>query len=1315
MKKGICTSLVTASLVLGMATSTFAAQTGLYVGGNYYSTDYLGTLSVAQRVAILSATQANPTTSFAVIGTKYSTFANYTGLSSLVEGADAKVPAQVTNVGTGAIINPVTGAVITPGAATVSSVSAINVTCVAGIAPVLPATGTATYSDATTKTVNITWAAVAATSYAAAGTFTVQGTIAESATVKATATVTVTAAATLAVSSVKAVNSTTSEIDLAGSTAVSPGAKFKIVFSSPVTASTVNLNTIKLYKGTALAPVTAVTISIDNTTVTVTPATMSNSSDYKLSLSGSIAAGTTNLTAVDYTFKTTNTTLVNTLTSDATGAATAITTNIVPTADMGAGNTIQLAFNNKLDAGSINSSTVKIFNTTAATEVAGVIAPAINGTNNIRFTVPATAGTWLAAGANSKYRIEVSGVVDEFGNAVQAYSKSIICTPTAPTATVAKSDGTALVDGNTVYFGKQTTTNAAGTVLNGAKATVTFNVAMDETTISGATIYVQKIVTGQDPVAVAGTVTYSAAAKIAQWTPNADLEQGANYKLTVANTIKDVNAQVISGLTRTFSTTVTATPEVATATPANGSATAVPTASQFVVNFAFGRAIYEDTLTPAAQQVPSGAANKLVKTSTIHVYNAATEAYVAPANYTVSQEADLKNIKITFNSGVLTKNTTYAVKLVGKNASGDPAKEALSDVFSNFMVNDYIYLFTTEPQDVVAPAPLKVVSAPAGTDPFLTTATEIQSGVTNFDVAKDLDVIFNKQLTTVLATAYDANGGNATQDGNVILEVYNPATATWAESAGTQLDTAGAGGAIFNDGVQNKGYMRIAAADLVANQKLRLRITPTVGAGSVKDNSPSANVMAQEYTFEFSTGNGPVIPVQATAPGTAKTVTNAASLAGATTIQVPNASLVSANTNLLAIELADGSFFFTSEVGAIAAATPTGADDTITIADQLPLAVANGATIVNMTTVNASDAKYATTVSVSDPISLRVNGAAATAKIDATTIAGAVKLYKASDNSEVPSTVTYKLVNTDQDALVSINPTADLAGSTGYYVKVSGLKDKTGNTQSAASIAAKVSFQTAAVVSPVVLSNFNITDGDINVPVKTTLSFKQTNSALTKAAIEALYVPDLQTDTVAAAAGVIRLVEMDGNGATGDQVKATSSYDAATGILTITPTVPLKASALFQLQIGTTAFGGGAAALTANKNIEFRTATAVAPALLSAKVVEAGAVGLDGNVLILTFDSEVVIPTNAPAASGADLDTFFTFTGGKMSQKNVGAGAQAVAVTNNGKTLTISYGTSVAGDYIIPGSTTIAPQAALQATDTDNGIAFGLTAVTITN
>ena len=73
----------------------------------------------------------------------------------------------------------------------VDRVADVTVRTVAGTAPQLPATTTATFADGTRKDVAVTWDAVPPSAYAAAGTFTVSGTIAQSTTVRVRATVTV--------------------------------------------------------------------------------------------------------------------------------------------------------------------------------------------------------------------------------------------------------------------------------------------------------------------------------------------------------------------------------------------------------------------------------------------------------------------------------------------------------------------------------------------------------------------------------------------------------------------------------------------------------------------------------------------------------------------------------------------------------------------------------------------------------------------------------------------------------------------------------------------------------------------------------------------------------------------------------------------------------------------------------------------------------------------------------------------------------------------------------------------------------------------
>ena len=111
-------------------TSVFAAQSGLYVGNTteatqYYSTTYLPTLNISQKVGIYSNLQANPNNSYVVFGNQYQKFNQYTGIGSLLTGADTILPASVLNMQNNTTINPVTGQP-TQQELRVESISAIN-------------------------------------------------------------------------------------------------------------------------------------------------------------------------------------------------------------------------------------------------------------------------------------------------------------------------------------------------------------------------------------------------------------------------------------------------------------------------------------------------------------------------------------------------------------------------------------------------------------------------------------------------------------------------------------------------------------------------------------------------------------------------------------------------------------------------------------------------------------------------------------------------------------------------------------------------------------------------------------------------------------------------------------------------------------------------------------------------------------------------------------------------------------------------------------------------------------------------------------
>lgn len=123
--KAKATLVLSLIFVMLISSVSFAAQDGLYINDQYYSMDYLGTLSVEELTALYDLTQANADSSYVVLADQYAKFNDYDGPGSISGDSDTVVPGTVTDVATGENINSETGEVV-DGALTVDSVSAIT-------------------------------------------------------------------------------------------------------------------------------------------------------------------------------------------------------------------------------------------------------------------------------------------------------------------------------------------------------------------------------------------------------------------------------------------------------------------------------------------------------------------------------------------------------------------------------------------------------------------------------------------------------------------------------------------------------------------------------------------------------------------------------------------------------------------------------------------------------------------------------------------------------------------------------------------------------------------------------------------------------------------------------------------------------------------------------------------------------------------------------------------------------------------------------------------------------------------------------------
>ena len=437
---------------------------------------------------------------------------------------------------------------------------------------------------------------------------------------------------------------------------------------------------------------------------------------------------------------------------------------------------------------------------------------------------------------------------------------------------------------------------------------------------------------------------------------------------------------------------------------------------------------------------------------------------------------------------------------------------------------------------------------------------------------------------------------------------------------------------------------------------------------------------------------------------------------GSTSFDITDANKFSAG-DMVRITMADGT---TQDV------LVTGVDgdgDTITISKGLAGAVTAGtSTVVRLKATSSAGnftgvlTQYATGVEKDEPILIQIKSN--TAKFDEDTIKNSIKLYKAADNSEVAAEVTYAFTDANKNvAWVSINPAEDLATGTNYYVKANGLKDVLGNSQDDDSKNMVLSFKTASENKKASVSDFNVYNGQMNVGVKTAFTFKVADADKTKTVIEGSFNKDVQDKDTALTAGKIEIV--DATKAAGDKVDASVSYDEATGLVTVTPTIPLKANTEYQLRISEYTFSN--TAMGKDTTINFQTGEAKAPAIKSVKHVEAGAAGLLGDRFVITLDSAISTAMKTSLTVGSEnnlatvqnnFDSYFTFENGNITK----TGIASVGVSTDNKTITVVYDNTTLqpGDYIADDLTTIATKSGLKAGDSDSTVDFGTGAVKVT-
>jgi methionine-rich copper-binding protein CopC len=351
--------------------------------------------------------------------------------------------------------------------------------------------------------------------------------------------------------------SVTSVAPASSATNVAISTSVTATFNEGLNASTVTTSTVQLTDATGKVVASTVSYNATNNTVTLTPTSpLSNNLTYSFTIFGGVNGvkdANGNTMASNFTSTFTTAPVVTPSVSSVTPAngATGVAVN----------STIALTFNEALNPATVTTSTVQLLD---ANNNAVAESVSYNSTNN---TVTVTPASYLQN--NATYTVLVHGgssgsvIQDPAGHNMTAnYSSSF--TTIAPVAVSSVSP-----------------TNGGTNVATGTTVTITFNQALDPTTVT--TSSVQLLDANNNPVAE--TVNYSSTNDTVTITPSTVLGNSTTYKVVVhgGNSGAVVKDAVDRALSANFSSTFT-TAAVSSAFPNNSNPPPLPAPTGTVVN-----------------------------------------------------------------------------------------------------------------------------------------------------------------------------------------------------------------------------------------------------------------------------------------------------------------------------------------------------------------------------------------------------------------------------------------------------------------------------------------------------------------------------------------------------------------------------------------------------------------------------------------------------------------------------------------------------------------------------------------------------------
>ncbi len=268
---------------------------------------------------------------------------------------------------------------------------------------------------------------------------------------------------------------------------------------------------------------------------------------------------------------------------------------------------------------------------------------------------------------------------------------------------------------------------APGTAIN-----ITFNEAMDATTITNANITLRQTVSG---AAVAGTVTYNATTRVATFTPSAPLAQTIGYTVTVSTAVKDAAGNALAAaFTSTFTVGDTTPPTVVSTVPADA-ATNVSTTAPITATF-------------------SEAMDPLTINGT--TFTLRTTAGATPVAGTV-----------TYNPATFVATFTPAAALAGSTGYTATITTGAKDATGNPLAAAKTWAFVTA--DVSAPTVTAVVPANNATLVGLNTTVKV-----TFSEAMDVTTITGANITLRTTTGGVSVSATVTYDAATFVATLTP-------------------------------------------------------------------------------------------------------------------------------------------------------------------------------------------------------------------------------------------------------------------------------------------------------------------------------------------------------------------------------------------------------------------------------------------------------------------------------------------------------------------------------------------------------------